>query len=367
MGPLANLLVIGTAVALTAVSRFEPDAYYALVQEDGAVEWGTFWAFVLAAAAAAATAVSRLRRRELPWWSAGLALFCLLVALEEISWGQRLLGYRPPSYFLEHNFQQELNVHNIASKELRKLALGLIIAGYGIALPLLAWPLRLRRWVERIGVVAPSRSLVPAFAATLLLYVLYPLRFTGEVVELMLGGCFLFALAERAPLPDRLGQPFGAVVAGGVLVAALGWATASWQATRGAAPALLERTRLEVSALGRDLERLAADGGSPWLTRCGTHKRVYSYVRKYGVEGLTRLEYASGGGAAGSTRRAFFLDPWNSPYWIRDTCGAAGERRVFVYSFGPNRRRESSPWEVLGDDVGAAIGPASPERVALGE
>ena len=28
---------------------------------------------------------------------------------------------------------------------------------------------------------------------------------------------------------------------------------------------------------------------------------------------------------------------------------------TFVYSFGPNRRRDWSRWEILGDDVGAVV------------
>ncbi len=53
-------------------------------------------------------------------------------------------------------------------------------------------------------------------------------------------------------------------------------------------------------------------------------------------------------------RAEFFLDPWNSPYWIRDRCDRETNRRImFIYSFGPNRRRDSSRTEILGDDIGS--------------
>ena len=53
-------------------------------------------------------------------------------------------------------------------------------------------------------------------------------------------------------------------------------------------------------------------------------------------------------------RARFFLDPWNYPYWVQ--CTRDGDRRFnYVYSFGPNRRRESTEWEVLGDDIGAVF------------
>ena len=48
---------------------------------------------------------------------AGLGLFCWFVAGEEISWGQRLLAFQPPEFFLRENFQQELNLHNLLQNE----------------------------------------------------------------------------------------------------------------------------------------------------------------------------------------------------------------------------------------------------------
>ncbi len=126
---LANGLLIGGAALATILARGAPDQFYLLVQEDGVLEWCTFWAFLLAGGVSIVNASRELRRRRLPWWFAGLALFCFLVAMEEISWGQRLLGYRPPAYFLEHNFQQEFNFHNVVPTGLRKVALSGVIAG----------------------------------------------------------------------------------------------------------------------------------------------------------------------------------------------------------------------------------------------
>ena len=57
------------------------------------------------------------------------------------------------------------------------------------------------------------------------------------------------------------------------------------------------------------------------------------------------------------------LDPWNLPYWVRDTCDDfRGRRVVFIYSFGPNRSRDSTPWEILGDDVGVFLVEEEAER-----
>ena len=41
-----------------------------------------------------------------------LCIAWLIFALEEISWGQRIFDIDSPELFLEHNFQQETNIHN---------------------------------------------------------------------------------------------------------------------------------------------------------------------------------------------------------------------------------------------------------------
>ena len=50
----------------------------------------------------------------------------------------------------------------------------------------------------------------------------------------------------------------------------------------------------------------------------------------------------------------YFLDPWNAPYWVRDHCGE-DRRRAWLYSTGPNRRRDSTRTEILGDDLAVRL------------
>jgi hypothetical protein len=40
-------------------------------------------------------------------------LGALIIALEEISWGQRLFGLNTPEWFQKHNIQNELSIHNL--------------------------------------------------------------------------------------------------------------------------------------------------------------------------------------------------------------------------------------------------------------
>lgn len=367
---LANL-AIATPLFWAAVLHSRSATLYASrVQEDGVLEWMTAWGFIVAAAVfAAAARAEHRKRRRFPWFTLGLGLFCLLVALEEVSWGQRLLGYRPPVYFLEHNYQQELNLHNLVDTSLRKLALKSIIVGYGVALPLLAHVAPARRLLLRLGVWAPPIALVPGFAVTALTYQIYPLKFSGELVELMLSVSFLFSALSAPALGDIAGVRIRSRLArsrslaiGTLVVILLGTAAGLfWTRVRRAHPGNADAARSESEALKRDLLSLTeANNGEP-VSDCGLHRRVYTWVTKEDMTYLFESEFAGLRSQGLPEERAdFFIDPWNSPYWIRHRCSSK-RQRIMVYSFGANRRRESDAWEIRGDDIGAVIDIGLPD------
>ena len=103
LGSIAMLTLIGVAALLWS---FAPGLHHEIIQEDGPVEWATFWSFLLAGIFAfRALAEGPIPAR--PWRSLYLVAFgmgCLAIAGEEISWAQRLLTYRPPEAFLAENF-----------------------------------------------------------------------------------------------------------------------------------------------------------------------------------------------------------------------------------------------------------------------
>ena len=116
-------------------------------------------------------------------------------------------------------------------------------------------------------------------------------------------------------------------------------------------PARSEEARIELEALRSDF------AAARTRTRCGIHKRIYTLVEAYRQDHLFEGKFASLVTRGLPEERAqFFLDPWNSPYWVQHICSDDRRRRaIFVYSFGPDRRRDSTEWEILGDDVGAWI------------
>jgi hypothetical protein len=360
---LANVLAVLPLLVALTLSEANRETYYQAVQEDEFLEWATVFAFAVAAVVLALAAVRQWRSKGVPpWFLAGVALFCVFVAGEEISWGQRVLGYRPPVYFLQENFQQELNIHNVVDTSLRKLGLKAVILGYGVALPLLALVPPLRRLLERLAVVSPPWSLAPAFLITFFTYQEYPLKFTGEVVELMLGLAFLFAaltaVESHAGDASTSGRRLGRLAVVVAIVVALGLSAAALsRRQRGGDEEILAAVGAETAALRSDFLTMARRNRGRPVTKCGLHKRVYSFVEKYDTEYLYDGAFAALTDQGMPEPRAeFFLDPWNLPYWIRDECSRRrGRRIIFVYSFGPNRKRESSEWELAGDDIGETI------------
>lgn len=348
---LANVLIIGVAAYAAVLNAWYPEFAYFTVQEDEYLEWATFWLFALASVAFVLAAKRQyVDDQRIPWFLAGVGLFCVVVAMEEISWGQRLLGYRPPAYFLAENFQQELNFHNLIDTSIRKLALKIVIIGYGFVLPILATVRSpLRRLLTKLGVVPPTIWLIPSFALMGWIYEAYPWRFSGEWVEAMLGAGFL-AVGLHAGGPRRVWRRGALALA--LLIALTVGSVALGRVQRASDADALRTAQIELEALKRDFL------SDTVKTRCNRHKRLYTFMVEYGQEGLLEGDFAAlqAQGLA-EERAAFLLDPWNSPYWLRDRCIQDGERKrvVFVYSFGPNRKRESTVFEIGGDDVGAII------------
>ncbi len=356
---VANVLILSVWAYAAILHDVSKDFYYMSAQEDEYLEWGTFWAFIFAAVVCLLAGVYQRRATgALPWFLFGVGVFSFVVAMEEISWAQRVFAYRPPVYFLEHNFQQELNFHNVISTSLRKLAVKSVMLGYGVVLPLLALVPGVGKQLSRLAVVAPPAALAPSFFVTWWFYHDYPWSLTGEWAELMLGLGFLFAaiaalLEFRGDDPPRgPSRQVVPIVACWLLVLGVGVANGAVSRNmRRAAPGFVETTQGELEALKRDF--LSGEV----KTRCNRHRRVYTFMEKYDQDALLEGAFAELAAQGLPQERAdFFLDPWNSPYWIRDRCDSDDQRRiVFIYSFGPNRRRESSRWEILGDDVGTMV------------
>ncbi|MFP6684682.1 MAG: hypothetical protein VB934_08220 [Polyangiaceae bacterium] len=108
-GPLFFVLF---CVALRATHR---PAFFRLIAENGPVESATALSY-LALCGVSAMAARGWRKQEQCLDSTlykVLALAAFFVAGEELSWGQHLIGFQPPTFFVDHNLQGETTAHNL--------------------------------------------------------------------------------------------------------------------------------------------------------------------------------------------------------------------------------------------------------------
>lgn len=77
----------------------------------------------------------------------------LLVGIEEINWGQRLLGVATPEWFRRNSSQGEINIHNLHPVQ-RVLHPVYITVGFVGGLSWLARPLGLASWSPVVRAVA---------------------------------------------------------------------------------------------------------------------------------------------------------------------------------------------------------------------
>jgi hypothetical protein len=321
-----------------------------LCREDGPVEWATFAAFLLAGI----IYFAKMRTGPLleKIGRAAIGLFCIFVAGEEISWGQRLFAFKPPDAFLERNFQQELNVHNVLMDESglgvaleSKHLVVLIAVMFALVLPALV---RIRQLSSAIK-LAPPLAFLPAALVVVAAELTYPIDLTGEAAELLLGLVLLATVTVdcNPPLPRVLASLAAPLIAGALL------APITARVIYGSDEEGTKVAQVELELLRSDVEKGATE---KLKNKSSVHKRVFTSARdKYvTLSGGAFLEGQATPAEASNARhdrRGYFLDPWNNPYWI---LWDKKKERGLVYSFGPNRQRDSdvrNSDRVDGDDV----------------
>lgn len=333
-------------VAMLLLALIVPDQYEAMLEEDRAVEWATVWLF-------AAAAVMHLRNgiSNRMLFTVLVGLFCLFVAGEEFSWGQRLLGFGSPEYFLANNYQQELNLHNLPGAVVKpKWVFIIALAGFGLLLPLVARSKSSKSLIDKVGIEAPPVSMSVWFGASILLLLWYPATLTGEWVECLAGALFL---ASARMKPRTLWILLAVSPLFGIAMTGLSGAV-----ERGRDVGRTACAQAEVQAVLNDLTHGAMR--SRLRKKSSVHKRMWSainekYVDRKDLDEYDNVKCAEEASDPSTARRTYFVDPWGVSYWIYAKRGDDGSRRLVVYSFGPNRRRDGQTGYPEGDDV-AAIG-----------
>jgi hypothetical protein len=367
-------LLDGIALFIILLGFLSPKSYAAFMEEDYIGEWITFYAFLLSGF----IVVTRLwftRKEGLKLFSLSfliplaVAVFCFVVAGEEASWGQRIFAFKPPNIFLEKNYQQELNVHNLfkgdglwgIAIESKHLVM-LIAFFYGVLFPLLT---RFLPPLKNLNKLAPDFFLMPFFILVIAMEEIYPISLAGEACEMYLGLIFLIHVYDTYPL-DMLKihgwNKLYALSTLTVLVFILGIITAPlfnlviYGSNKEAEAAI----KKELQLLQNDFLNPGADTKGI-LGRKSVHKRIYTAI----VQNYFHLPkdslYLEGkqtpadpkDGDVRNDRKGYFLDPWNNPYWVYYY---RKKQLVVFYSFGSNRKRDSNLEEdhsLKGDDIGS--------------
>ena len=182
-----------------------------LLEEDHPVETLTF-VFLFAGGVVGLALARTLRRRGEKFWVWGFYLVfsvgLFLVAMDEIAWGQRVLGFRTPEAIRAVNRQGETTFHNIGDLQGRSEWLRLAFGLGGIVGVLLSF----RPVFARVGapfLLLPWFLLISVHAAIDAWNDYFPIqpRFdftmqrTSEVVELLIGMAgFLYVFLNRRSL-----------------------------------------------------------------------------------------------------------------------------------------------------------------------
>ena len=188
-------VIVATLIATVALAFVAPD-YFTLsfAREDGPVEYGTAFFLLFASIVMGRHAASLWSqgRRSAALLTAFYGLMFFMAAGEEISWGQRIVGWESGEFFLENNKQDETNLHNLMvgdvhlTKSLFGPVLTIVILLYLVGLPLV-YPKggRIAALADRMAVPVPwLKHAAIALVASIIIAVLDVDR-KWEVYELI--------------------------------------------------------------------------------------------------------------------------------------------------------------------------------------
>jgi hypothetical protein len=136
MASIVPALFLATIIFLF----YDIEMYESFAAEDNIIENLTFLLLLLAGILALYAGQQQWRKwRANSLWTIGIGLLLILGALEEISWGQRVLEIETAEVFEIYSDQPETNIHNlfqgISGMKTREI-LGVLLVIYGGILPM---------------------------------------------------------------------------------------------------------------------------------------------------------------------------------------------------------------------------------------
>jgi hypothetical protein len=208
--------VLAASVLLTALLIANPRAYRDVVAEDSLVEWlGTAALFV--GSALCGLWLQRLLKSARPGnWihlvaAAGFAALFFVMGMEEISWGQRIIGFATPESIAAENWQGEFNLHNMQT-DVAEFALFTGTGLFLVIVPLVRERLHHWRLLAPFAPLMPDRSVALISAPMLAFdYARWNLLPIQAVLVGGLAACLLFASTGARARRRREAIAFAAV------------------------------------------------------------------------------------------------------------------------------------------------------------
>jgi hypothetical protein len=337
---VSHLLIAGCLVTMVVLARYASSYYTTISHEDHVVEWASVVFYLTAAFIGLRYAI---RQRRV--FDGLVALYCLFNGGEEFSWGQRLLGFSPPKYFMEANIQQEINIHNLFRSHTHDIAFAAVVAGYFVLLPLFARYKRSHQLLEKIGATAPPTQFAPWAIFLIILHNWHPFHLSSEWYETIVAGLFLggsVALTSR-----KLTSKAVLITVSIVFAVSVGLTNVSNAQERRYTPERVACAKAEVQNLLEDLIYGKAVTEKLEKFDVRSHRRIFLAQTQHYLSGdrLTRFNATRCKGLMDpdtELRHRYAVDPWGLSYWLYAVRLPDGSFQLTVYSFGPNRRRDSA-------------------------
>ncbi len=208
-----SLVIAGTAIALAvtylvaAEAVFDQETLDWINYEDGFLEWLSA-AILIGSSILALVFARQMPTKSLKWMYFFLAFLFFVMFGEEISWGQRQIGFQTPEQLGSINVQNEVNLHNSFGYLFDHLFI-LCFFIWGCVVPALYWIDPIWRWFQsRLGLPFPSLGLALAMFVVSLFQPELTDRFIGDVPGLRVAElretlsalCFLLLMWESRTL-----------------------------------------------------------------------------------------------------------------------------------------------------------------------
>lgn len=130
--------ILGPSIVLLFIYLNLHKEHLQIIREDGLVETAQIFIYILSSVYAFNISHIFKGKNKINFYTFKLLGFLLFfVALEEMSWGQRLIGVDTPSFISEINSQGEITVHNLHLFQSKLHLIYMIVGFYGSILPML--------------------------------------------------------------------------------------------------------------------------------------------------------------------------------------------------------------------------------------